>query len=109
MAMNILVAYDGTKEAKEAARLSAKHAKAFAARIVLAYSMVGGPESGGRGSRALMPFGITSTRAIPETSSHSATDRLLATTTSNTSRQRCQRCSCVIKSGQARAGTHPDR
>jgi len=44
MTMNILVAYDGTKEAKEAARLAARHAKAFAARIVLAYSMVGGPE-----------------------------------------------------------------
>jgi nucleotide-binding universal stress UspA family protein len=42
--MNILVAYDGTKEAKEAARVSARHAKAFNARIILAYSMVGGPE-----------------------------------------------------------------
>jgi nucleotide-binding universal stress UspA family protein len=42
--MNILVAYDGTKEAKEALRLAARHAKAFNARIVLAYSMVGGPE-----------------------------------------------------------------
>lgn len=42
--MNILVAYDGTKEAREAARLAAKHAKAFGGRIILAYSMVGGPE-----------------------------------------------------------------
>jgi nucleotide-binding universal stress UspA family protein len=42
--MNILVAYDGTKEAKEAARLACKHAKAFNGRIILAYSMVGGPE-----------------------------------------------------------------
>jgi nucleotide-binding universal stress UspA family protein len=42
--MNILVAYDGTKEAKEAARLATRHAKAFNARIILAYSMVGGPE-----------------------------------------------------------------
>jgi nucleotide-binding universal stress UspA family protein len=42
--MNILVAYDGTKEAKEAARLACKHAKAFGGRIILAYSMVGGPE-----------------------------------------------------------------
>jgi nucleotide-binding universal stress UspA family protein len=42
--MNILVAYDGTKEAKEAARLAIRHAKAFNARIILAFSMVGGPE-----------------------------------------------------------------
>jgi nucleotide-binding universal stress UspA family protein len=42
--MNILVAYDGTKEAKEAVRLAVRHAKAFNARIILAYSMVGGPE-----------------------------------------------------------------
>jgi len=42
--MNILVAYDGTKEAKEALRLATRHAKAFNARIILAYSMVGGPE-----------------------------------------------------------------
>jgi nucleotide-binding universal stress UspA family protein len=42
--MNILVAYDGTKEAKKAARLATQHAKAFQARIILAYSMVGGPE-----------------------------------------------------------------
>lgn len=42
--MNILVAYDGTKEAREAVRLSAKHAKVFDGRIILAFSMVGGPE-----------------------------------------------------------------
>ncbi len=42
--MNILVAYDGTKEAKEAARVAARHAKAFNGRIILAFSMVGGPE-----------------------------------------------------------------
>jgi nucleotide-binding universal stress UspA family protein len=42
--MNILVAYDGTKEARDAARLAAKHAKAFNGRIILAFSMVGGPE-----------------------------------------------------------------
>jgi nucleotide-binding universal stress UspA family protein len=42
--MNILVAFDGTKEAKEAARVATRHAKAFDARIILAYSMVGGPE-----------------------------------------------------------------
>jgi nucleotide-binding universal stress UspA family protein len=42
--MNILVAYDGTKEAKEAARVGVQHAKAFNGRIILAYSMVGGPE-----------------------------------------------------------------
>jgi nucleotide-binding universal stress UspA family protein len=42
--MNILVAYDGTKEAKEAVRVARMHAKAFNGRILLAYSMVGGPE-----------------------------------------------------------------
>jgi len=42
--MNILVAYDGTKEAREAARVAAMHAKAFGGRIILAFSMVGGPE-----------------------------------------------------------------
>jgi nucleotide-binding universal stress UspA family protein len=42
--MNILVAYDGTKEARDAARVAAKHAKAFNGRIILAFSMVGGPE-----------------------------------------------------------------
>jgi nucleotide-binding universal stress UspA family protein len=42
--MNILVAYDGTRESKEAARVAIRHAKAFNARIILAYSMVGGPE-----------------------------------------------------------------
>jgi nucleotide-binding universal stress UspA family protein len=42
--MNILVAYDGTKEAKDAARVATQHAKAFKGRIILAYSMVGGPE-----------------------------------------------------------------
>jgi nucleotide-binding universal stress UspA family protein len=42
--MNILVAYDATKEAKEALRVAIRHAKAFKARIILAYSMVGGPE-----------------------------------------------------------------
>jgi nucleotide-binding universal stress UspA family protein len=42
--MNIIVAYDGSKVSKEAVQLAKKHAKAFAARIVLVYSMVGGPE-----------------------------------------------------------------
>jgi nucleotide-binding universal stress UspA family protein len=42
--MNILVAYDATKEAKEALRVAIRHAKVFKARIILAYSMVGGPE-----------------------------------------------------------------
>jgi nucleotide-binding universal stress UspA family protein len=42
--MNILVAYDATKEAKEALRVAIQHAKAFKARVILAYSMVGGPE-----------------------------------------------------------------
>lgn len=41
--MNILVAYDGTREAREAARVAAKHARAFGGRIILAFSMVGGP------------------------------------------------------------------
>jgi nucleotide-binding universal stress UspA family protein len=42
--MNILVAYDGSKVSKQAVQLAKKHARAFGARIVLVYSMVGGPE-----------------------------------------------------------------
>lgn len=42
--MNIIVAYDGSKVAKEAVQLAKKHAKAFNGRIILVYSMVGGPE-----------------------------------------------------------------
>jgi len=42
--MNILVAYDGTKEAREAVPRGRQHAKAFDGRIILAFSMVGGPE-----------------------------------------------------------------
>ncbi len=42
--MNILVAYDGTREARQAARLAALHAKAMQARVILAHSMVGGPQ-----------------------------------------------------------------
>jgi nucleotide-binding universal stress UspA family protein len=42
--MVIVVAYDGSKVAKEAVQLAKQHAKAFKARIVLVYSMVGGPE-----------------------------------------------------------------
>ncbi len=42
--MNILVAFDGTREARQAARLAARHAKAMQGRVILAHSMVGGPE-----------------------------------------------------------------
>ncbi len=42
--MNILVAFDGTREAREAARLAARHAQAMRGRVILAHSMVGGPE-----------------------------------------------------------------
>jgi nucleotide-binding universal stress UspA family protein len=42
--MKILVGYDGTNAAKEAIALAEHHARAFGATIILAYSMVGGPE-----------------------------------------------------------------
>ena len=42
--MVIVVAYDGSKAAGEALRVAAQHAKAFDGRIVVVYSMVGGPE-----------------------------------------------------------------
>ncbi|MCU0539851.1 MAG: universal stress protein [Desulfobacterales bacterium] len=42
--MKILVAFDGTKEARKAVEVAVAHAKAFGAGIVLAHSMVGGPE-----------------------------------------------------------------
>jgi nucleotide-binding universal stress UspA family protein len=42
--MKILVGFDGTNAAKEAIALAEKHSQAFKATIVLAYSMVGGPE-----------------------------------------------------------------
>ncbi len=42
--MKILVAFDGTREAKKAAQVAVTHAKAFKGGIVLAHSMVGGPE-----------------------------------------------------------------
>jgi len=42
--MKILVGYDGTNVAKEAVALAERHAKVFDATIILANSMVGGPE-----------------------------------------------------------------
>ena len=42
--MKILVAYDGSKIAKEALQLAIKHASAFKGTILLVHSMVGGPE-----------------------------------------------------------------
>ena len=42
--MKILVGYDGTNAAKEAIALAENHAQVFGATIILAYSMVGGPE-----------------------------------------------------------------
>jgi nucleotide-binding universal stress UspA family protein len=42
--MKILVAYDGSKVAKEALRLAIQHAGAFQGTLLLVHSMVGGPE-----------------------------------------------------------------
>ena len=42
--MKILVAYDGSKSAKEALRIAAQRAGAFKGGILLVHSMVGGPE-----------------------------------------------------------------
>jgi nucleotide-binding universal stress UspA family protein len=42
--MKILVAYDGSKPAKEALRIAAQRAGAFKGSILLVRSMVGGPE-----------------------------------------------------------------
>jgi nucleotide-binding universal stress UspA family protein len=42
--MRILVAYDGSKAAKEALRLAIEHAGVFKGSILLVNSMVGGPE-----------------------------------------------------------------
>ena len=42
--MKILVGFDGTNAAKEAIALAEQHARIFDATIILAYSMVGGPE-----------------------------------------------------------------
>ena len=42
--MKILVGYDGTNAAKEAIALAEHHARVFGATIILAHSMVGGPE-----------------------------------------------------------------
>ena len=42
--MKILVGYDGSNVAKEAISLAEKHANSFKAEIILAHSMVGGPE-----------------------------------------------------------------
>jgi nucleotide-binding universal stress UspA family protein len=40
----IVVAYDGSKEAKKAVELAKTRARAFGQKIFIAYSMVGGPE-----------------------------------------------------------------
>jgi len=42
--MKILVGYDGTNAAREAIALAEQHARVFGATIILACSMVGGPE-----------------------------------------------------------------
>ena len=42
--MKILVGYDETNAAKEAIALAEQHARVFGAKIILVYSMVGGPE-----------------------------------------------------------------
>lgn len=42
--MKILVGFDGTKAAKEAIAVAEQHARIFDATIILANSMVGGPE-----------------------------------------------------------------
>jgi nucleotide-binding universal stress UspA family protein len=42
--MKILVGYDGTNAAKEAIAVAEQHARVFGATIILANSMVGGPE-----------------------------------------------------------------
>ncbi|MBT8366910.1 MAG: universal stress protein [Deltaproteobacteria bacterium] len=42
--MKILVGYDGSNVSKEAVSLAEKHANSFKADIILAHSMVGGPE-----------------------------------------------------------------
>jgi len=42
--MKILVGYDGSNVSKEAVALAKKHAVTFKAEIIIAHSMVGGPE-----------------------------------------------------------------
>ena len=42
--MKILVGFDGTNAAGEAIALAEQHSRAFGATIILAYSMVGGPD-----------------------------------------------------------------
>ena len=42
--MRILVGYDGSNVSKEAIAIAEQHAQVFNAEIILAYSMVGGPE-----------------------------------------------------------------
>ncbi len=42
--MKILVGYDGSNVSKEALALAQTHANQFKAEVVIAYSMVGGPE-----------------------------------------------------------------
>ena len=42
--MKILVGYDGSNVSKEAVSLAEQHARTFGAEIIIAQSMVGGPE-----------------------------------------------------------------
>ena len=42
--MKILVGFDGSNVAREAVALAAAHANAFKAEVIIAHSMVGGPE-----------------------------------------------------------------
>ena len=42
--MKILVGYDGSNVSKEAVSLAEQHAAKFKAEIIIAHSMVGGPE-----------------------------------------------------------------
>lgn len=42
--MKILVGFDGSNVAREAIELAIEHANAFKAEIIIAHSMVGGPE-----------------------------------------------------------------
>jgi nucleotide-binding universal stress UspA family protein len=42
--MKILVGYDGSNVSKEAVSLAARHAETFKGEIIIAHSMVGGPE-----------------------------------------------------------------
>ena len=42
--MKILVGFDGSNVSKEAVSLAEQHATTFKAEVIIAHSMVGGPE-----------------------------------------------------------------